>query len=520
VTPTKHGNAGRPQESLGPKIARAMIWDYIGYTLLMFLGLALSVVLVRLLGKEQYAVYAYVVNLKAMLILFLSFGFDTAVSRFVPEFKAREEEGAVRHLMGIVVKSRAIALILLAVPLCLLAGPITRFFLDREVFTWYVRLMPLILAPVLFYGPLQNFLVTQYRQRHLNLFFLLASALNLIFSAWLTSSGYGPKAVILVLFFSELLIVAAFYRETKRFLSELPCKERKCINFKRLFSFSFNIYLYSIMIFIMGKGLDIFLLGKFHPDLAQVTYYALAYSFGYFSISALDRVFAGGFMVPLVTELHTRGETEKLHKVFSGSFQFIYIYALPVAVGGVLLADDLIGLLFGRAYSEPVGKLAALTLLYMAVTMYGRISASFLTAMDQEKQLILSRSVFGIVNLGLNLMLIPRYGAVGAVIGTGIAGVLSVIYEARILEKTLKPSYPSGFIFKVLGSSLVMGVTVFFVKKGLGGGWITGTFGPLAAGAACYLFLLIILKPLTGEVTEYLGNINLPGKRFLLSLLG
>jgi O-antigen/teichoic acid export membrane protein len=274
------------------------------------------------------------------------------------------------------------------------------------------------------------------------------------------------------------------------------------------------------MIFIMGKGLDIFLLGKLYPDLAQVTYYAIAYNFGYFSISALDRVFAGGFMVPLITELYARGEREKLHKVFSGSFQFIYIYALPVAVGGVILAGDLIGLLFGRAYTDPVGKLAALTLLYMAITKYGRLSASFMTAMDQEKQLILSRSIFGIINLGLNLALIPRYGAEGAVIGTGIAGILSVIYEARVLEKTLKPSYPYGFLIKISGSSLIMGLVVVLTRKGLGGGWMGGTLGALAAGAVFYLILLIILKPLTGEVTEYLGNIQLPGKRLILSLLG
>jgi O-antigen/teichoic acid export membrane protein len=225
-------------------------------------------------------------------------------------------------------------------------------------------------------------------------------------------------------------------------------------------------------------------------------------------------------MVPLITELHTRGEREKLHKVFSGAFQFIYIYALPVAAGGVILAGDLIGLLFGRAYTEPVGNLAALTLLYMAVTKYGRISASFLTAMDQEKQLILSRSVFGIVNLALNLVLIPRYGAMGAVAGTGIAGILGILYEARIVEKTLKPAYPFGFLAKVLGSSLLMGVVVMFVRQGLDGGRVTATLGALAAGTVFYVGLMILLKPLTGEVTEYLGDIRLPGKKMILKLLG
>lgn len=519
MTPPEEQKAPSRKEGLGQKIASAMIWDYGGYTLLMLLGMALSIVLVRFLGKEKYAIYAFVINLKAMLILLVSFGMDTSISRFVPEWISSEKKGNVRSLLGIILKSRAAILIVLAIPCLLLAGPITRIFLDKDIFTWYVRLMPLFMAPVLFYGPLQTFLVTQYRQRYINIFCFLSASINLIISAWLVAAGYGPGAVILALFASELLLVAAFTRETRSFFPPAVEKKEKALPLKRLFTFSFNIYLYSVMLFVMGKGLDIFLLGKLHADLAQITYYSIAFSFAYFSISALDRAFSGGFIVPLITELYTRREGYKLQKVFSGAFQFIYIYALPVTIGGLILAGDLISILFGREYGIPVGRLAAVTLLYMVITKFGRISASFMTAMDREKQLIFSRFIFGLANVVLNLLLIPRYGAMGAVIGTGIAGILAICYEARILDKILQPSYPAGFLLKVFGASLVMGITVMLVRSRLGPGSIQATMGALAAGVIAYIILLILIKPLTEEVTEFLGNLKLPGKRLILLLL-
>jgi O-antigen/teichoic acid export membrane protein len=93
-----------------------------------------------------------------------------------------------------------------------------------------------------------------------------------------------------------------------------------------------------------------------------------------------------------------------------------YAIALPVS----LAAPWLVRIVFGEAYAAAAPMLAVL-IWSLVFTSLGVGRGLFLTAMNWNWAYLMAVSVGCVVNVGLNLLLIPRLGGMGAVIASCIS---------------------------------------------------------------------------------------------------
>jgi O-antigen/teichoic acid export membrane protein len=122
---------------------------------------------------------------------------------------------------------------------------------------------------------------------------------------------------------------------------------------------------------------------------------------------------------PSIVEAKSMGDAvfyERLQKLYN----FLALMAYAVAIPVTFLAGWIIELLFGPLYGK-AGPMLSLLIWSFLFTNLGVARSTFLTAMNWTKIHLMTVSLGCIINVGLNYLLIPRYGGMGAVIASCVA---------------------------------------------------------------------------------------------------
>jgi O-antigen/teichoic acid export membrane protein len=147
--------------------------------------------------------------------------------------------------------------------------------------------------------------------------------------------------------------------------------------------------------------------------------------------------------------------------------------ALPIAVGTLLLSDRLIYIIYGKEYFKtiPALKILAIALIFIFVNY---ILMNILVAVDRQKTNAIMAGTCVLVNIALNLCLIPHYGYLGAGTATviteivlfalGLYFVTKSVCNVNIITMTIRPLISvvimGGFIIVIM-SKIHLALVIF-----------------------------------------------------------
>ncbi|MBF0288821.1 MAG: polysaccharide biosynthesis C-terminal domain-containing protein [SAR324 cluster bacterium] len=510
--------------SSAQKAVSAMIWDFLGKGGLSLVRFAESILLVRLLGNTDYGILSVLLNFQASLVLAASLGIEGALSRFLPELQVKKKEIHIPALIRQAGTTRSCLLITVSGICFLFAAPLVEILFkdipaDSQPFANYLRFVLFLVISVGLQDLTRRILVIHYKQRLINTVEFFAFCAYLGGAIILIQLGGGITEVLLVNIGSKLLTLLFFAFHSRFYFRSNSIKEPVPSTLqKRIYAYALSFYFYSLMLHVLGKGGDIFILGALDPDISQVTFYTIAFNFAFFSTSFFELALHGGFVLPFISEIYHKGNRANICRVYTGLFEFIYLFTIPISVGGIFMARELIDLFYGVENSS-AAPLLILFFVHFSVVKIGILNSSFMLAADQQNRLIGSRVFFGGFNMVINLILVGSYHAIGVVWGTLITGVLSSIYETWCVHQTIKPRYSLQFMGKILLAASGMGFVL----------WGAASFLPellsvkivllIGLGGAVYAILLVYLKPISSANLEVLQQSKLPFKHHLFRLL-
>lgn len=502
------------------RVTSAVFWNFFGKTFLLGVRFSESIILVRLLGREEYGLYGSLINIEAIVVLVISLGLESAISRFAPQFTAEGDIGKLRGLLSRIFRMRALLLIPAALVLVAGGSAFSDTFFHGLIPPWYLRAVFVLVVIVSFHSLFRTFLDSFFHVKYISLVDALTQAGYLVLAVLLIDAGYGLVGVFIALIASQTAAAFLLYFRYRRTLEGIPDSTggRSEVGKKRVIGYSWSLYLLGILLYVLGKGLDVLLIGILLGDLTQVAYYIIAFNLAYYSLSVMDIAVSANFVVSLIVEAHTAKDFPLLRKIFTGLFEFIYIYCLPVAAGGLLLAGAIVDAVYG---TESHGAVP-LMMLFIAAMTIGKLSsvtAYFLIILDRERTVVLERGIFGVVNLLLALYLIPRHGALGAVAATSVVMVGITAYEAFLLRGLIAPRYSARFLVTSVLSAAVMAGSIWVVDLL----W-TGPAGiklpvVVAGGALLYLAGIRILQPFSSEVQDLLRGTEYPFRHTIVKIL-
>jgi len=208
-----------------------------------------------------------------------------------------------------------------------------------------------------------------------------------------------------------------------------------------------------------------------------------------FALQFLPLAFVASLFPALSSYWHSN--REQLSITFERAMNYLIIISLPISVGGAILADKII-LIFKNGFSDAILPLQ----ITMAAVIFMFLNfpvGSLLNACDKQKRNTINMGIILAASVIMNLILIPRYQAVGASITVLATNVLMFVLGMAIVPQITKYDYKKIMVMAVksLLAVAVMAAAGYYLKNQL-----NLIFTVVLAGAI-YLITLYILKGYT-----------------------
>jgi len=378
-------------------------------------GFALQVFLGRLLGAGAYGLYALAVGNLELTVRLSELGLSNGLVRFVAIDRA---DGDISHLKGTVLASVALGgatSLALASVLALFAPWISTHLFHTMDLIWPLRIVSVI-VPI--YN-LNSLILSALRGLQQIGNFAFVSVVHtvgtFVISVSLVIVGFGVAGALGGLALAVFLALVLSCCLVWRAVSPRSTKGKPKWNVSRLLRFSLPMYL-SGFSFLLLTRTDVIMLGYFASSSDVGAYWAAVtlVLLVVFGLGAINMVFA-----PIIASLYHQGAAEELAWLFKIVARWGFIMSFITWVPLALYSEQILGI-YGPEFLKAAGALAALASFQLVNAGVG--SVGFMLQMTGHQFLSLFNSVsLALLNIGLNLWLIPKWGILGAAMATGIS---------------------------------------------------------------------------------------------------
>ena len=153
---------------------------------------------------------------------------------------------------------------------------------------------------------------------------------------------------------------------------------------------------------------------------------------------ALPQIFAAA-MFPIIVRSAAAGDLAAVRTLAQKSMRLFLALAIPASVTLAVAATDIVSLLYGRADYADAAPVLRIVAWAMLATFVSAFPSMLLQSSSRPSSITWICGGMLIINLGVNLALIPHYGAIGAAVAcvaTEAAGVLLALpIASRLLVR-------------------------------------------------------------------------------------
>lgn len=200
----------------------------------------------------------------------------------------------------------------------------------------------------------------------------------------------------------------------------------------------------------------------------------------------------GMVMMPRIASLTSKNQHDLVKDTLKKSFTVISFLAVPIAFGIMSVSDRFIPLFFGYEYISVIPLLKISSVLIIIIGLGNVFGTQYMIAVGKNKEYTVSVCVGAVVNFILNLILIPKYSALGAVIATVSAELSIALIQLWCSREILDFSWIKE-TYKYWISGIVMLIVVLFVGATEARN-ILVLFTQMASGVIIYFGILFILR--------------------------
>lgn len=192
---------------------------------------------------------------------------------------------------------------------------------------------------------------------------------------------------------------------------------------------------------------------------------------------------------------YSKNGIEEIRNNLYFACNYVFIIGTPLIVGNFVLSKNLCSWFLGDGYEE-VPKLLNIMSIRFILSGFGEVFGNQLfIAIGKEKYPMIATFIAAFLNVGLNALLIPHIGAIGAAITTAISeAIVTVILILFVVKgKYLSIKKICAMVWKYLISAAIMFVPIYFMDKCLG--YTIWSFILIAVSGGCvYGLVLLVLK--------------------------
>jgi len=429
-------------------ITKNTFWLTIGDSGSMLLKFILLIYVARILGAAEYGKFSFALASVLLFQMIADFGLSRIVIR---EFSKKEEEKREEDLPALL----SLKILLGFIAFAVIWG-----------FSFIVTSDPLI-QKMIFILAISNLL-----SAYINVFYAIFHArqkmeydsLMRIFGAiFLIVAGfvvlfYFPSILNLsyAYLFSSLItfIFISLFFNFK--VQKLSLNLNKSI-WKKYLSMSWPLAFIALS-YVIYNQIDSVMMG-YLGQITQTGWYNAAHRI--IIIATIPAGIIASSFYPVLSKAFKETK-EKVQKIWNYQMEIMILLAIPLMVGGIVLAPKIINYIFDASFNPSILAFQILILMTGIIFFYTTFQW-ILVISDQQKKLFWAVLSGAIINIILNLILIPKFSLYGAAVATVITH-LSIFF--LLVRFTLKFTTINPFNLKLLLSfigAILCTIPMYFV---------------------------------------------------------
>lgn len=409
-----------------------------------------TIYLANILGAEGYGIYGFASSIVSYFVLFVSFGIDVFGSREVATNKDNVESN-VSHIFSL--------RLLLAVIAYLSLIAVVYIFIDDIV----VQFAILILGVNIFSNAILLNWVFQGLERMgiIAVRTILVSGLSLVLVLLYVNSPDDTLLAMGILSFSMLLnsIVMTIFYLNKIGKIKLGYSSE---NWKRIAKGSIPIGLFSVMVSIMNN-IDLSLIGAMLTDFKyEAGIYNAAYKI--VALAIVPSIIIQNAFFPQLSRAINVDDRNRLYSKYSKA---IHVIGAITAFITYFYSDFLISSLLNSEYQGSVilMKLFAFSIFIVFINVS---LSSTLVAWKMEKLVVYATIYAVVMNIILDIIFIPSYGAYGATVATIIAEFTLLVALSYNLYKATNKLYITNILIVFLIGIISILPALLYINDNIG----------------------------------------------------
>ena len=219
----------------------------------------------------------------------------------------------------------------------------------------------------------------------------------------------------------------------------------------------------------------------------------------------------GTVMLPRMSNLVANGNNTKIEQYINKSMKFILFLSVPIAFGLIAIGKNFAPLFFGENFVKTGEIIQYLAITLVFISWANVIRTQYLIPNEKDKSYIISVFLGAIINFVINSLLIPKYNAIGAAIGTIFAEMVVMIYQTYTVRKELSIKKYFKYLLKFLVSALIMYLIIIQFERIIENKYILIftqiMFGALIYFTINYKYILENIKEIIHKKRKIEGNI-------------
>ena len=410
----------------------------------------IAFLLARLLGAEQYGLCALAISAATIFAGVSALGLDSAMVRYVAMLASKRDEAGLWGALQIGIGCASCASLLMGIGLYVLARPLAENVFQEP------QLVPLlqVLSLLLPFLTLSNVLVgVAHGFKRMDYSVIAENFVRLLFRLLLVVVlavvGLNAFQVAIVFGLSDLAAsVVLVYLLNKEFSLNRPLRTGRR-DLREISSYSLPLWL-SGLLKKFRRNIQTILLGTL-STMAHVGVFSLVSRVNLIGRVSYRSIIAS--VKPVFAELFARGEWEQMGRLYKTTTRWTFMVNLPMFLMFVMYPEPILSI-FGQSFLHGASALTVLACAELAIAITGTCGS--IIDMTGYTKIKLANSVIWLaLLLGLNFVLIPRWGVLGAAIAILVA--TTTVNFLRVLEVWLLFKlfpYDLSF-FKPIASSVV-----------------------------------------------------------------
>lgn len=476
-------------------IAKSSVIVFIGVILSKVFTYIYRIIIARGFGPETYGLFSLAIMFSGFFVLFFSLGLENGLLRYIPFYEGAKKQ---KKIIFIFRKSFLISLvggIIGGALLFIFSDWISINLLREEALIPFLKIfslsVPLSILLALFLSVLRGKEFVGWSSFISN---ILGTFANVFFISLLIFIGFNSEKVVYLSHFAAVLVttlvafVVVFVKVPQIFKKKYNKDGDEKKVFKEFLSYSWPL-IFSGILWKTFHWADSFFIG-FYMNAKDVGVYNAAVPISLLLVIAFQ-IFIQLFF-PLVSREYASGNKKTVEQISKQVGKWIFMINMPLFILIMVSPDFFLGIFFGSEYLVAGNSLRFLSIGALFFSIFN-VSNRLIEMSGRSKLILIDSIIINIINIALNILLIPRYGINGAALATMISLVLlSIIFGLQ--SKRYLSIVPLRRKMANLVLSLTIATIILVLLYNLVG------YSPLSFALlsvlflAIYIFLSLILK--------------------------